>query len=417
MATAIWRGDAQVVPQVTTIDFDVKPGTGETVTVTCNGKDLVFTVTASETTIALVSTAVAALIGTYDNDVVEFAEMSAALGNTDQVVITGPTTGKPFIVTAATSDGLVTVTVSTTTTAISPNHANAAENWSTGSVPGTGDTVIFENSSVDCLYGLDAITGDTLAALRIKSSYTGRIGLPVYSDLGYREYRDLQLQLGATLCVIGEGTGTGSGRINLDLEAVQTEVIVYSTGDADDTDIGAVTLAGSHASNVVRVYRGSVGLATLLETDTMTAPTLELSYVDNPDTDSVCIVGRGTTLSTVKVYGGEHQINADFATMEQEGGITRLYSPVSPATKLEVFGGICYYESDGTLTQGYVSQTGVIEFGPGDARTVTNMTMYSGGTVRDRFGTVTWSNAIVLVGCGLDDVTLDLQTGVSILPS
>jgi hypothetical protein len=418
MATIIWRGDAAVAVQVerfavTNLSLaDV----GEDITFTINGKDIVVPVTnANGGTLAAYYASCTAAIGQYDNDIAEFAEVSASADSV-YLYLTGPVSGKPFVCTAVSSSVDLDVAQSTTTAATGPNDASNADNWTGGAVPGTGDTVIFENNDVDCLYGLDAITGDTLAALRIKASYTGRIGLPAKND-DYYEYRDIALQLGATAVYVGEGTGSGSGRINLDLEAVQTEVIVYGTGDPDDAAIGALTIIGSNANNVIRVAKGFVGIATAKETDTAVVSVLELSFDQSPDSDSNVIVGRGVTLTTLKVYGGEHRINADFATMVQYGGTVYLLPGVSPGTSIDILEGRCYYDSDGTLTQGYVSDGGELIFGKFDTRTVTNLSVYAGATVRDPFKTVTWSNPIALVRCAISEVTLDLGTGITLAPA
>jgi hypothetical protein len=416
VATIIWRGDAATVAQVDTITFSAISDTDYT-TFTINGKDIRVTATASTVTQTTFGALCATTIGQYSNTIPEFAEVSAT-SNATALYITGPTDGTPFTLGVVGTN--MTATPSTSTAASSPNHASIADNWSGGAVPGTGDTVIFENSDVDCLYGLDAITGDTLAALRIKASYTGDIGLPTRNEngtLSYYEYRDTQLQLGATLVFIGEGEGPGSQRINLDLEAVASEVIVYNTADAADASVGAVSLVGSNAGNVVRVAKGSVGLATQRETDTMVCATLECSYDTSQDSDSAVIVGRGTTLTAVKVYGGEHIINADLTTLVQDGGTVRLMPGVSPGTSIDIRGGVCYYDSDGTLTQGYVSDGAELIFGKFDARTVTNLTIYAGATVRDTFKTVTWSNPIVLTRCSIAEVTLDLGVGITLAPA
>ena len=137
MATAIWRGDALPVAQVITIDWTAVPADTESTTLSINGKDITLTrVTATHADLVAYATAFAALIGDYDSTIPEWAEASAELGNTDQVVITGPIDGTPISVSGSCTDGSVTLTITTATAATGPHHANNADNWSTGSVPG-----------------------------------------------------------------------------------------------------------------------------------------------------------------------------------------------------------------------------------------------------------------------------------------
>ena len=418
MATVIWRGDAAAVAQVErySVSGVGAPTVGESITFTCGNKTIVVEVTNSNnaSAAAFYGSCVTA-IGTYDNDIPEFAEVTATSDST-YLYLTGPVSGKPFTITATSSGGGLSVSQSTTTTASSPNDVGLAANWVGGSLPANGDTVIIENTDSSLLYNLDDLASVALASLQIRQSFTGEIGLPAFGA-DYYEYRTTKWQIASSSVVIGQGSGTGSGRIQLDLRSTQTEVIVWNTGTPDDPDIGAVSIIGSNASNVVRVAKGSVGIATALASDTATVATLEMAFDTNQDSDSSVTVGSGVTLTTIKVYGGEHEIRADFTNLTQYGGRTRLMTGVSPSGAIDILGGQCLYDSDGTLTQGYVAAGGELIFGKFDARTVTNLSIYAGATVRDPFDTVTWSNGIILVRCSIEDVTLDLGTGITLTPS
>lgn len=117
MGFKVFRGDAQGRAQV---DFATPSNVevGDKFTLTINRKDI--SVTAKEATVAEVVGSLAGAIGNYNNAIPEWAEISAGTGfaadgvTITHLVLTGPTDGKPFTVTASTTDagqGQVTVTV------------------------------------------------------------------------------------------------------------------------------------------------------------------------------------------------------------------------------------------------------------------------------------------------------------------
>ncbi len=114
MPSLVWRGDAQARAQITTL-VPANVEIGDTFTVTINRKDI--TVTATAATVANVVALLVAAIGTYDNDIAEFKEISAAAATgSTHVILTGPVDGKPFTITTSTSNaGSFGVTVTTVT--------------------------------------------------------------------------------------------------------------------------------------------------------------------------------------------------------------------------------------------------------------------------------------------------------------
>lgn len=408
MATIIWRGDAPTTAQVDTVTFSLISDTDYT-TFTINGKSVVVTATTGTLTQELYAAACATALEA--STIPEFVELTFT-SDANGLYCTGADDGRPFTMTATGTN--MTASRTTTTTASSPNDAGLAANWVGGALPVNSDAVIFENSDVDCLWNLSTLSGVTLASLEIKQSYTGNIGLTLLTSTGYYEYRTRELTVGATTVTIGNGEGNGSGRMFLNLGSVQTTVLVTNTGSAEDSTVGALVLRGTHASNVLRVARGDVGVAMLKSTDTATFATIEASYIDDEAGDSRLRLGPGCTLTTVEVYGGRHDIYADLSTLTVEGGSVVCHDGVSPATAIDVMGGVVEYRSSGTLTQGYVAGDGELVFWGLATRTVTNLTLYTGATVRDKFKTVTFSNPIVLTRCALEDVTLELGTNISI---
>lgn len=408
MATILWRGDAPTVSQVDTVTFASIADTDYT-TFTINGKSVVVTATASTTT---QETYAALCVTTLEASTIpEFVELTYT-SSASGLFTTGASDGRPFTMTATGTN--MTASRSTTTTASSPNDAGLAANWSGGALPVNSDDVIFENSTVDCLWNLGSLSAVTLASLKIKQSYSGRIGLPVLTDTGYYEYRTRELTISSTVVNVGEGEGLGTRRCFLNLGSAATTVSVYDTGGPEDSSVGAFVFRGTNASNVLRVARGDVGVGMLKSTDAATLATVEISYVDDVNGDSRVRLGPTCTLTAIEVYGGDVDIYSDFASLVQEGGRVKCHEGVSPATSIDILEGVCEYRSSGTLTQGYVASGGELIFWGLSTRTVTNLSIYAGAIVRDRFKTVTFTNPIVLVRCALSEVELELGTSISI---
>ena len=269
-------------------------------------------------------------------------EFTAALAETNVSTMTADGAGLTY----AGTQGL---TRSSSVVPTGPNWVNDAENWSTGSNPVNGDTVIIEDSSVDILYGLDQLSAVTLAELRIESSFTGRIGLPDWTGL-YYEYRPAYLAIGATLLNVGEGTGSGSPRLKINTGTVQTTITVLATASPEDAGLPAMLWKGTHASNAVRVYRGTFGAALLLD-EVATILTLTQGYIDNQDGDSDVRIGSGVTLGTVVKSGGVLSVECAVATaftQYVDAGVSEIKG-LGAVAQLTILGGKVYYSTSGTL--------------------------------------------------------------------
>jgi hypothetical protein len=376
MATTIWQGGAQATAQVDHAT-PASVAVDDTYTVTINGKDITVTATAATAAnvIGLLVTAINA------STIPEFQEITASDGTT-YLIMTGQSDGKPFTATVS-KTGSGTFSNSTNTTPTGPYHFDNAENWDTGTAPVDNDTVIFEESSWDCLYGI-SVLNLTPAKLIIKQSYTGKIGLPPYSgsgSTGYWEYLDQYLAIGdvadaLTIAVtIGEGEGSGSGRIKLNTNTAQTNMLVLNSGQAEGTH-PAVIWKGTHVSNVLRVYKGSVGVA-IFGGETATLEDMDVGYQTRQDTDSEVILGRGADVDDIQQSGGSLTIGGEagdaIETLVQTGG-TSTINGSDGLDSLTIRGGRCYYNSTGTLGGNpIVSGSGILDFTQDmRAKTVTN---------------------------------------------
>jgi hypothetical protein len=259
-------------------------------------------------------------------------------------------------------------------------------NWSPVGVPGNSDNVYFQNSSIDVALGLDQ-NAVTLASLNIEQTYTGEIGTTT-----------TYLRIKATAVEIGYNYGpvpsqTGSPRIKLDLSNAQSYVTIHnSSASPTETTMPPIRLKFVHASTVIEVRKGKVGIA--YETgETSTLATVVASYVSSKMTDADVFIGAGTTLTTLTQTGGD-VILLCAATTVNAGGGTLLVSGTGAITTLNATGGTITSNSTGTITTCNISG-GIVDFTKStSARTVTTMKLDAGGQLKFDPDTITITNKI-----------------------
>ena len=260
-------------------------------------------------------------------------------------------------------------------------------NWQPTGVPVTGDNVYLEETSQGVTSGLDP-NSVLLASLNIAQSYTGSIG----DDVNY-------LKICATKVEIGYNPGmsvtlTGSGRIKLNLDANQSFVTIHNSAlTASETSMPPIRLLTNHASTVVEVRKGKVGIA--YETgETSTLSKVISSYSTSKTTDSDTYIGAGTTLTTLSQTGGDVVLNCALTTATSEGG-TLLTQGTGAITTLNAAGGTVMSNSTGTITTANISG-GLLDFTKSAAaRTVTTMKLDSGGQVKFDPSILTITNKII----------------------
>ena len=292
------------------------------------------------------------------------------------------------------------VSSSTTTANSGPNNWDVAANWNTNSVPTTGDIAYVSDSNVDILYGLDQ-SAVTLAELHIEQTFTGSIGLPRKNTDGttsYYEYREQYLKIGATELYIGEKNGDGSDRIKINLGSVQTTALITNSGSSPDGNTPPILLLGSHASNVINVNRGFVGIA-YFPTETATVATIRQAFIDDATDDTTVFCGSGATLTNITKTGGTLDINSATTSFQQTAGTTTVHDGAH--TVLNVLAGTLNYNSTGTLAAANLSGDAVLIFDQ-DARPkdVTVINKYGDDSeIYDESGSIA-SPVIQLHNCG-----------------
>jgi hypothetical protein len=416
-STITWRGDAAAVAQVTTLTVGGTIEADDLFKITIGNK--VLTVVAGSTVAATVASNIATAFNALtQTQAPEFFEISAAANGAD-VVLTAKTAGKPFTATPSTTEtggGAAddqTFTSDATTASAGPNDVSTAANYSGGVLPGNGDTLVIENNSSSLLYGLTALSSVTLASFNIARSFTGYVGLPRTNGSGntaYAEYRNQYMVVGATAWNIGDGAGNGSQRMKLDFGSVQYAGKVYFTGTTAERDIPTLLLKGTHASNVLSVYRGDVGVA-FFAGETSTIATLNINYVNNVLGDATVELGPGVTLTTVNQIGGRLTEQSNITTLNNFAGEVTIKGAATLATG--TVGGTLWDRSSGTYTALSLLTNGKYDNTQGVAKTITDLSMDQKSSFLDPSGLVVLTNGVQLApSCRPSDITFMHKPGL-----
>jgi hypothetical protein len=384
--------------------------------VTINGRTVSQVGTGGTTT----TTATAFATALNASTIPEFAEITWS-SSTSHVIGTCDTAGKSFTCTSSVSGGTGTFGAFSDTTSNDGSEAltaNNVKNASTGAraLPSNSDTLTIETLGTDLKYGLDALSGVTLANLYIEASMTGNVGLePINSDgaQSYDEYRQAYLQAPATVCTIGAGEGNGSGLVCWDAGSVQTTCEVRSTGSAGVDGLKAAVLKGTHASNVFKVESGSVDFAPFAG-ETATIATLTVTG------DADVRASTGVSLGTVNAGGSSTLLIdqvaalADITALNVNDSATVTIYGDNATTTATINGTspTLDYRSSGTITtlNLYDGATFDMTNNPTGC-TVTTINALGKCTIKDPNGKLTVTNAIT---AGLSLVTWEVTPKRSI---
>lgn len=417
MSTEIFRGDAVAVAQVRQSELTGTWATNDTITVTINGKTVTYTV-GGTTTITAILTGLAAALNA--STIPEFAE--STWSNADPYLRqTSDTAGRSqtFSISRTTSSSGA-VGAPSDSTANSGPSALVAANFDTGALPAAADTCYIQDTSVDLLYNLDALSG-TLTACCIAASFTGEIGLPSRDETNdYYQWRPRYLVINVSTLVIGDGQGDGSGRMLIDLGSVQSAVLVLKTAESVEDEFHALRIKGTHASNTLEVYGGSVDVAPE-GADTATFATVTVGG------DARVRISRRVTLGTLNVVGTatvELESAAsltDITAINVSGRATLIIRGDNTITALKILDqGTVDDRGEGTittLTKGPNGNYSVSNNTNGvGARTITNTVLAAGtGQFDNANKTCTFTNAIDLGPAGLLDFpNLDLGYDINV---
>ena len=413
MSTVYWTGKADAVSQQCTATPGGTIGT-ETFTLTVGGQSTTYTAQEGDTATEVAE----GLRDAWNASTHPYFTGVTATAATGVATLAADTAGVPFVVTGS-ATGSATLTVATPTASAGPDDWSTDANWSSGSKPAAGDTVVIENSDAPILWGLDQ-SAVTLTELRVMQSYTGKIGLPedqfttaaTQTDSTKSEYRDTYLKVSATLVRIGEhyggGAPGGAGRIKLDTGSNQTQVnVANSAATSTDGNLEPVRWLGGHAGNTMNVTKGRVGVATTVAGETATLSELNVGQRGNLASDADVNLGAGVTITTVNQSGGDVVTAANLTTVNQSGGTLTTCGSAAIATAN--IGGTAYFNATGSITTLRVVGAGSADFSrdPRD-KTVANCELHKGASLNLDNGnplSVTFTNDIDFIRCEPRDTT------------
>lgn len=395
MATKRWIGNAPKIAQITAYLFAGTWEANDVINLTFGVKTV--SVVAGSTTIStIIDTIVTAWNALANDGYQEFAEITASRSSSSLVLTMDSTgAGKPFTCTVSTTetgggaadaqtiDGAASSTGTNSTANSGPNVLSLAANWEGGVAPVDGDDIVFDSGNIDVLYDLDQ-NGVTPASILVDVGYSGRIGLPPRNidnpQYPYAEYREQYMKYGNS----GDATNIsvtirgGGERVKYSAGTSQATFRVDGSGQSSDTNVPAVLLKGTHASNAIHVSKGDVGFA-FFGGETGTLVTINNGYQTNVAGDSSLKLGTGVTLTapTITVTGGLLEIRSAITSTSvvvQYDGVIRLQGTGGLAAGLAVRGGQFIYNSTGTLGGApVVSGSGHLDFSQDlRAKTVTN---------------------------------------------
>lgn len=363
----------------------------DTATTTINGKDLVTTVGTLVTTAQVAASIKEAWeAGTFTDTtasksptgggttIPEMAEITATVSGS-VVTLAGDTAGVPHTVSATEATaGTGTATYAQTVAGTGPWHFDNVDNWDTGSLPVSTDTLIIDRAG-NLLYGLDQ-NAITLAELRLGERHTGYIGLPFRNANGYEEYREDYFKISATLF----NCRSRSGRIKLNVGSVANTSNIYSTGATVETGRAALQFLGTSASNVFNLFGGDAAIC---------GNTGEVSTVATVrQTAGTLLIGEGGTITTVDKSGGTLTMYCGCTTITSDSGTTRLSAGAGTFTTINHGSGTLYYDGTGTITT-YNAAGGTLDLsGNTAAVTITTLNVSDDFIINDPAGRLVLTN-------------------------
>ena len=410
MAIKTFTGRAANVAQVTKIVYSTITA-GQTYSVTVNGKVVSYVATTG-----VLGDLIDAMVSLWNSSAEpEHQELIAARREDPTLSglqLTGRVSGVPSTVTAGATVGSATVTEPTAPSG--PKFWNVAANWSGSTLPVAADDLVLESYSGDILYGLTDTNNYT--SLKILSSFTGSIGLPAVASSGYPEYRTQRLTLGsgsALVIEVGSGVGTASGRIRLDVNSSNTTLTVFKTGQGGFSGEKSLDLVELGAGSTVRVYGGSVKID---QSAMAVVDVYSQSTAFGASSEASVELGS-STVTSLTVVGGSVTVGGNVTTL-----IARTRSSVivdraaSVGTvKVSEQAVLDWRSSAGVTTTLDIESNGDVRFGSvATTKTVAACKLFQGGSLSDPMSRVTWSTGVVLQGCRISDVEIDLGLGYTI---
>jgi hypothetical protein len=295
----------------------------------------------------------------------------------------------------------------------SSNDFNVTGNWSTGSVPTTGDTIIFNGTGTAAVTTNLNQSSVVFGPIYIDQANTAQIGtLSAAGVAAYFQHASANVYIGGQT---GQGSPAGSQLILLDSGSTSCTYAIYDSAASSAVNVYLPPIQIKGSALTIDATGGTVAVAARASE---TATTASLSIAK----------GAGKTVNTPSVYLGQG-VTVTALTMDFGSLISRVTSTVTAAivnggtytytgtgahTALTIgSSGTVYYSGTGTITT--LSNAGQFDRTQ-DARsvTITNTTLFKGAKFNldnGKAGSTVRTNPPSLSGCSMQDVTFTSPVG------
>jgi hypothetical protein len=383
---------------------------GDQFVLTITGEDGTTNAVSFTATAATVANVTAGLATAWNASTHRLCTPITAADATTSMTLTADTAGVPFAVAATTTDGGGSNTQTLTRAAVTPNVSssdwNYAANWSGNAVPVSSDNVTLDARMVNAiLYGLNQ-SAVTLAAFK---HYRGAKALGS-ADAVLR----ISITAGDINLPPDDGSTPSAGFVRLDTGTNATALNFWGSGTSLSGVLGG-TWKGVHASNIVNIYDGTVGIATAAPGDAATLPTLNVV-----GTNAKAVVASGVTLTTANLEsGGKATIQCAATTINVVDANCSLRHEGSGAVTTINCNGSGDIRGTGTITTLSVEDGGkVTTRSTNNARTITNAIVYGGGTYTTDLNTTHTNGIDCVQGADTSQVSIfGSGSGVTVTPS
>jgi trimeric autotransporter adhesin len=331
-----------------------------------------------------------------------FVESAWEIGVADNtIVMTGPFDGAPVAVSVSGGNG--TISLSNTTSPLSPFDASDALNYSGNSLPSSGDRLMFEDGDTGPQYNLTALANIPLTYDR-RATHTGQVGLPDLNSAGFREYRTTHLSANGTSLLFDENGSEQAGQYRLNWVSTAAVTITH-TSQSQGLGDQVLEVKGLPSNSTINLAGGRLALAAGTQ-ETGGASTVRIS-------GGVFVAGMGATLSNITVDAGAVvELRASYTNLTVDGAADVTVRGNAAGTTTTIQGGTVHWASTGNIGTAMVGGGGTLDVSPAPAATPAgSVTLSAEATLNDPYSSLTRPLALILDNCTLQEVTIATGTG------
>ena len=397
--------------EIHTLTVGGTPAAGATVYLTMNSKTITYIATATDTTSTIASSLLTLIRNSREGEFQQFGGSSTGV-SAAVITLAASAPGRPVTATGSGSltcgaTGGLSITDALVQGNLTPAAADDVNNWQSGVLPLTTDTLFFDNATYPMLYNFSYMSGFSLAAIYVSSTFTGAgIGLPVFAPEGYREYRGGRFTVTACPILRIELPPTANaGSFRFDTGGTASDVYISGNG-APGIGSEQVDWIGSSASSTVEVLNAGVTIATGYNESA--------SIASISGTGSSISLGASVSVADVTIDSCTLDSRANLPSITANNGSQITLRGTATMGTVELEGGTLTHISSGNITTLVLGSDATADFSQSrDPITITNFTMNENSTLLDPYQRITFTNGIGVNRTGgplTGNITIDLGT-------